>query len=56
MEIEFDPDKGSSNISKHGVSLDTAENLEWDMLLVEEDKREAYGELRFIGYARMALI
>ena len=51
MEIEFDSDKASSNASKHGVSLDTAENLEWDMLLAEEDKREAYGELRFIGYA-----
>ena len=38
MEIEFDPDKASSNISKHGVSLETAENLEWDMLLAEEDK------------------
>ncbi len=50
MEIEFDPDKASSNAAKHGVSLDTAENLEWDMLLAEEDKREAYGELRFIGY------
>lgn len=51
MEIEFDPDKDSSNASKHGVSLDAAENLEWDMLLAEEDKRENYGELRFIGYA-----
>ncbi len=40
MEIEFDPDKDSSNASKHGVSLDVAENLEWDMLLAEEDKRE----------------
>ena len=51
MEIEFDPDKASSNIAKHGVSLDQAEYLEWDMLLAEEDNREAYGELRFIGYA-----
>ena len=40
MGIEFDLDKASSNASKHGVSLDVAENLEWDMLLAEEDKRE----------------
>jgi len=51
MEIEFDTDKSLSNASKHGVSLEAAEKLEWDMLLAIEDTREAYGELRFIGYA-----
>ena len=51
MKIEFDPAKANSNATKHGVSLDKAECLEWDILLAEEDKREAYGEIRFIGYA-----
>ena len=51
MDIEFDLNKDSSNINKHGISLSRAEDLEWNLLLAEEDRREHYGELRFIGYA-----
>lgn len=45
MEIEFDADKDAINITKHGVSLSRAVDLE--MLAVQPDRRFAYGEERF---------
>ncbi|MBP0580740.1 BrnT family toxin [Labrys sp. LIt4] len=51
---QFDPLKNSSNLSKHGVALSTAEDFDWETALIEEDRTEAYGEQReraigFIG-------
>lgn len=51
MQIAFDPAKDAANVAKHGVSLALAEDLEWDLMLVREDAREAYGEQRWIGFA-----
>jgi uncharacterized protein len=52
MEIEFDPQKDKLNIEKHGgLSLEMAANLEWELLLAKEDRRQDYGETRMIGYA-----
>lgn len=51
MKIIFDALKNNSNIEKHGISLDEAENLEWDLLFFKEDIRKEYGELRLIGFA-----
>ena len=46
MRIEFDPAKDSANVSKHGVSLALATNLDWDAALVWVDLRFDYGEIR----------
>jgi hypothetical protein len=51
MRIEFDPAKNASNVRKHGVSLGSANELEWDTLLSRLDTRRDYGESRQIGYA-----
>lgn len=51
MKITFDPAKDVSNIVKHGVSLAVAADLEWDLALVREDERDAYGEMRMVGFA-----
>ncbi|WP_295585103.1 BrnT family toxin [uncultured Lamprocystis sp.] len=51
MDITFDPAKDRLNIANHGMSLAVAEDLEWDLILVNEDTRAAYGERRFVGYA-----
>jgi len=51
MKISFDAAKDTANRAKHGVSLALAESLEWDLLIAEEDTREAYGELRMRGFA-----
>ena len=50
MKITFDPPKDAKNIAKHGVSLEVAEELEWDMLECKPDTRREYGEPRQIGY------
>lgn len=49
--IEFDLDKNAQNISKHGVSLAVAGELDWGAMLVREDKRFDYKEARFVGLA-----
>lgn len=51
MRIEFDPDKDTSNQSKHGVSLSLAGKLDWEAALVWIDERFDYGETRMIALA-----
>ncbi|MFG6433081.1 BrnT family toxin [Roseateles sp. LYH14W] len=51
MQIEFDPAKDRANLSKHGVSLSLAVELDWDAALVWIDGRFEYGELRMIALA-----
>lgn len=51
MLIEFDPLKDQSNLSKHGVSLALASELDWDEALVWVDDRFEYGECRMIALA-----
>lgn len=49
MEIEFDPAKDESNITKHGVSLQAAEEFDWNTAFEREDDRFDYGEVRFVA-------
>ena len=51
MKTAFDPAKDVSNITKHGMSLAEAVNIEWDTLWAFEDDRADYGEVRMIGFA-----
>ncbi|MCU0769533.1 MAG: BrnT family toxin [Burkholderiaceae bacterium] len=51
MRVEFDPTKDAANLSKHGVSLALAAELDWDAALVWVDDRFEYGELRMIALA-----
>lgn len=50
MRIEFDPGKDALNTVKHGVALEDAALLEWDLVWATEDARSDYGECRMIGY------
>jgi uncharacterized protein len=54
MNIQFDPNKDSINLAKHGVSLALANQIEWDTLEAKTDTRQDYGETRMIGYALIA--
>lgn len=47
MATPFDPDKDAANIAKHGVSLSLAFDMDFDVAIVREDTRAAYGEQRF---------
>lgn len=50
MEITFDAAKDEANIAKHGVSLATAADFEWDTAAIEKDARKAYGEDRYRAF------
>ena len=49
MRIVFDPEKNATNLSKHGVSLAVAAQLDWDAALAWIDDRADYGELRTVA-------
>jgi len=51
MHVEFDPSKDALNLTKHGVSLSLAGELDWDHALVWLDERFEYGEIRMIALA-----
>ncbi|WP_081755149.1 BrnT family toxin [Methylophilus sp. OH31] len=51
MKFSFTQLKNLSNIQKHGISLEDARLLNWNLLLFLEDERQDYGEVRLIGYA-----
>lgn len=51
MLIEFDPAKDAANVAKHGVPLIEAAQLDWKNVLVWEDRRRDYGELRQVALA-----
>ena len=54
MQFSYDEAKNKSNIQKHGVSLDEAKLLEWDLLISTHDARRDYGEVRTIGFTLIA--
>ena len=51
MQYEFDPHKDQLNLSKHGVSLALASELDWDAALLWVDDRQDYGEMRILALA-----
>ena len=55
MKIIYDAIKDAINIDKHGISLNDANQLEWDTLWAIPDIRHDYGEDRHIGYAYIGL-
>lgn len=51
LEFEWDADKAADNIRKHGLSFETATGVFFDpAVLIIEDDREEYGELREVAY------
>lgn len=51
MEYIFDIKKNIENITKHGVSFEAVEFLDWEIALTRPDIRFNYGEDRFVTYA-----
>ncbi len=47
MDIEFDPTKDAENIRRHGISLQRAEDFDFDAAEYRFDDREDYGEIRY---------
>jgi uncharacterized protein len=57
MQIIYDQTKNVLNISKHGVSLALAVEIDWDSAVFWQDTRHDYGEVRMIaiGYIQLRL-
>ena len=51
MHVVFDPEKDATNLSKHGISLAAAAQLDWDAALAWIDDQADYGELRIVALA-----
>ena len=49
MKFEWDEQKRETNLTKHGLDFYNAEQIFDAPLLVLEDNREDYGEMRWIG-------
>jgi len=49
MQIDFNPIKDASNVTKHGISLADAEFLNWDKAFIYPDIRKDCGEIRMVG-------
>lgn len=54
MPIEFDPVKCASNLEKHGLDMNDAEQVFVGATLTVEDDRFDYGEPRFITIGHLA--
>lgn len=49
MEYEWDPVKAETNVLKHGVAFEILEGFDWNRATIMEDRRQDYGEPRFIA-------
>jgi len=59
MELEWDTDKATLNLQKHGVAFEDAELVFYDFGRIERyDGREDYGEDRWVtvGFAYLVLL
>ncbi len=52
MGYEFDPGKSGRNKTdkSRGFGLDASEGFAWKTAITEQDKRQDYGEARYISY------
>ena len=49
MSVEFDQAKDASNRAKHGISLDSGDQFDWETAFEREDDRFDSGEIRFVA-------
>lgn len=54
VEVEYDPEKDRTNLNKHGLSLASFVDLDWDSAKVRKDERAGYGETRYVAAAKLA--
>lgn len=47
MEIEYDDEKNCANIAKHGVAFERVSECDWSEVLIKQDTRFDYKEVRY---------
>lgn len=50
---EWDEAKNAANRLKHGVGFELVEQFDWDAAVILPDRRNDYGEDRFLAYGRI---
>jgi len=53
MFITYDPNKNQQNIRDRDLSFDQAADLDWDNAWIYKDKRNDYGETRYVAYSML---
>ena len=53
LQFEWDEEKATRNLAKHGVSFLTAAAIFASEIIERVDEREGYGEVRFIALGRV---
>jgi uncharacterized protein len=53
VKIEFDPAKSSRNARERGLPFELAADLDWDAAHTIADRRQSYGETRYLAFAPM---
>ena len=53
MAITFDREKNARNIAERGLSFERVAELDWDTVLIVEDDRRDYGEVRLRVIGRL---
>ena len=56
FKFDWDENKNKQNITKHGIDFKDIPNVFNNPILIKEDKREDYGEKRFIGIGKLLSI
>ena len=49
MKFEWDKNKNQSNIEKHGIDFNDADEIFEKPIAIQEDKRKNYGEKRWVA-------
>ena len=55
MRISYDPAKNERNISKRGLSFDSAARFDFEGALYAVDERQDYGEMRYIAMGMLGV-
>jgi len=53
VKIEFDPAKSARNARERGLPFELTAELAWNAAHTIEDRRQSYGETRYLAYAPM---
>jgi uncharacterized protein len=53
MRVTFDPAKNAKNIAERGLPFERVAELAWETAVLQEDRRNDYGEARVRVLARL---
>jgi len=55
MNLDWNENKNSFNISKHGIDFKDVSDVFYDKMIIQKDNREEYGEDSILELAKLTL-